>query len=329
MWNILYSLPVRQELALDDPLSSVHLVSLDHAVGAAFATRQLAHLGATAVKVEHSRRGDFARGYDAAVRGLSRFLAWLNSGKRRLALVTKSRGADGVPARLLDRADVLAHNLRSGGARRQALQPDELTASRERLIAISLSGYRDPSPTRTARPMTRSSRRRPGCSQSPGRRRVREGERLRRGHRRGDVGLQGRVDGSLRGRAHRQRRGTRQSNARRAGRVIGGARAPGASERRAAQCPGAHHAPSRRPSRKRQRMCSRLPRGQNDDEWTRLCCGVSSGPTSSGTSGSRTTSVVCATGGDKRGARLRTRRTSVGSTDGTPLRALPARRSCR
>lgn len=50
-------------------LDGITVVSLEQAVAAPFATRQLADLGARVIKVERPRVGDFARDYDRSVRG--------------------------------------------------------------------------------------------------------------------------------------------------------------------------------------------------------------------------------------------------------------------
>jgi itaconate CoA-transferase len=63
------------------PLSGVRVVALEQAVAAPFCTRQLADLGADVVKVERPDGGDFARGYDGDLRGISGHFAWLNRGK--------------------------------------------------------------------------------------------------------------------------------------------------------------------------------------------------------------------------------------------------------
>ena len=51
------------------PLDGLTVVSLEQAVAAPFATRQLADLGARVIKVERPDGGDFARGYDDRVTG--------------------------------------------------------------------------------------------------------------------------------------------------------------------------------------------------------------------------------------------------------------------
>src|SRR3546814_2194614 len=53
------------------PLDGITVVSLEHAIAAPFCTRQLADLGARVIKVERPGVGDFARGYDERVKGLS------------------------------------------------------------------------------------------------------------------------------------------------------------------------------------------------------------------------------------------------------------------
>jgi itaconate CoA-transferase len=137
---------MRQDAPRSRPLTGVRVLSFEHAVAAPFATRQLADLGATVVKVERPGRGDFARGYDAAVDGMSSFFVWLNRGKQSIALNTKGPGASGVVARLLDDTDVVLHNLSPEAARRQGLDATQVTAARDRLIAVSISGYGEGGP---------------------------------------------------------------------------------------------------------------------------------------------------------------------------------------
>ncbi|MCA2295294.1 CoA transferase, partial [Mycobacterium avium] len=72
------------------PLSGVTVVSLEQAVAAPYATRQLADLGARVIKVERPDGGDFARGYDHSVHGDSSYFVWLNRGKESLTLDLKT-----------------------------------------------------------------------------------------------------------------------------------------------------------------------------------------------------------------------------------------------
>lgn len=60
------------------PLEGITIISIEQAVAAPFATRQLADLGARVVKIERPDVGDFARAYDETVRGMASHFVWLN-----------------------------------------------------------------------------------------------------------------------------------------------------------------------------------------------------------------------------------------------------------
>ena len=132
----------------DLPLSGLTVVALEQAVTGPFCSRQLADLGARVIKVERPDGGDFARGYDAALHGLSAYFAWLNRGKESVALDIKT--ADGLKAlrRLVRRADVFVHNLAPGAVERLGLGYDDLTAIAPRLIWVGISGYGPDGPYR-------------------------------------------------------------------------------------------------------------------------------------------------------------------------------------
>lgn len=123
------------------PLDGVLVVALEQAVAAPFATRQLADLGARVVKVERPGVGDFARGYDETVRGMSSHFVWLNRSKESVALDIKDSGDRAVLDALVARADIVIQNLAPGAAERLGLDAATLRATRPGLIHISISGY--------------------------------------------------------------------------------------------------------------------------------------------------------------------------------------------
>lgn len=123
------------------PLAGTLVVSLEQAVAAPFATRQLADLGARVVKVERPAGGDFARDYDHAVHGLSSYFVWLNRGKESLTLDVKSETGGEVLRRLLERADVFVHNLGPGAVARLGFGADALAKLNPQLIGCAINGY--------------------------------------------------------------------------------------------------------------------------------------------------------------------------------------------
>ena len=130
------------------PLEGITVVAVEQAVAAPFATRQLADLGARIIKVERPGAGDFARGYDATVNGMSSHFVWLNRSKQSLTLDLKRPEAIDVLRRLLGRADVFIHNLAPGAMARLGFASADVRRSHPRLIVCEVSGYGSDGPYR-------------------------------------------------------------------------------------------------------------------------------------------------------------------------------------
>ena len=123
------------------PLDGVTVVSIEQAVAAPFATRQLADLGARVIKIERPDGGDFARSYDTVTKGLSSHFVWLNRSKQSLTLDLKQPAAVEVLHRLLDRADVFVQNLAPGAAERLGAGSSALRARYPKLVICNISGF--------------------------------------------------------------------------------------------------------------------------------------------------------------------------------------------
>ena len=123
------------------PLQGITVVALEQAVAAPFATRQLADLGARVIKVERADSGDFARGYDETVNGMSSYFVWLNRGKESVALDIKEPADRRVLDAMLAKADVFVQNLLPGATARLGLGDEILRELYPRLITCSISGY--------------------------------------------------------------------------------------------------------------------------------------------------------------------------------------------
>ena len=140
------------------PLDGITVVSLEHAIAAPFATRQLADMGARVIKIERppvrnadgtkSGGGDFARGYDTRVNGLASHFVWTNRSKESLTLDLKHEMAAEILDKLLAHADVLIQNLAPGATARMGLSYSALKTKFPRLIVCDISGYGADGPQR-------------------------------------------------------------------------------------------------------------------------------------------------------------------------------------
>ena len=131
------------------PLQGMTVVTLEQAVAAPFATRQLADLGARVIKIERPGAGDFARGYDRTVKGLSSYFVWLNRSKESITLDVKQPEALDVLRALIARADVFVQNLAPGAADRLGCSAAALRAQGPSLIVCSVTGYGSSGPYAT------------------------------------------------------------------------------------------------------------------------------------------------------------------------------------
>ncbi|MBI5719644.1 MAG: CoA transferase [Burkholderiales bacterium] len=126
------------------PLTGLTVVTLEHAIAAPFATRQLADLGARVIKVERPGVGDFARGYDQRVRGLASHFVWTNRSKESLTLDLKHPRAAALLLQLIvEKADVVVQNLAPGAAARLGVSHAALRERRPDLVVCDISGYGD------------------------------------------------------------------------------------------------------------------------------------------------------------------------------------------
>jgi itaconate CoA-transferase len=127
------------------PLAGILVVSLEQAVAAPMASRQLADAGARVIKLERPE-GDFARGYDQMARGQSAYFVWLNRGKES-AIVDMTKPDDlALFEALLAKADVFIQNLKPGALERLGFPFEALRQRFPKLIICSISGYGETGP---------------------------------------------------------------------------------------------------------------------------------------------------------------------------------------
>lgn len=133
------------------PLEGIRVVAIEQAVAAPLASRHLADLGASVIKVERVDGGDFARHYDRKVRGMAAHFVWLNRSKRSLAVDLKCPEGHEIVGKLVAEADVVIQNLGPGAARRLGVDAKSLVAAYPSVVAVDLSGYGPDGPYREKR----------------------------------------------------------------------------------------------------------------------------------------------------------------------------------
>lgn len=125
------------------PLTGVRVLDLSRHLPGPYVTAALADLGATVVKIEERDLGDPTRAMAPAVNdgSDSAVHAWLNRGKKSVALDLKSEAGLGIVKSLAASSDVLVESFRPGVMRRLGLDYGRLRRLAPKLLYVSLSGY--------------------------------------------------------------------------------------------------------------------------------------------------------------------------------------------
>ncbi|GAA3216768.1 CoA transferase [Actinocorallia longicatena] len=127
---------------MSGPLDGLLVVDLSRVVAGPHATQTLADLGARVIKVEQPGEGDETRGWGPPFAdGVSTYYLSCNRGKESIALDLKDPADHGVLLRLVERADVLVENFRTGVMDRLGLGFGRLTEINPRLVIMSVTGF--------------------------------------------------------------------------------------------------------------------------------------------------------------------------------------------
>ncbi len=129
------------------PLAGTVVVDLSRALAGPHATQMLGDLGARVIKVEAPGQGDDTRGWGPPFVGEPRqstYFLSTNRNKESIALDLKDSSDGGdrdVLLRLVDRADVLVENFRTGVLERLGLGIESLLERNPRLVVLSITGF--------------------------------------------------------------------------------------------------------------------------------------------------------------------------------------------
>jgi formyl-CoA transferase len=128
------------------PLDDVLVVDLSRALAGPHATMMLGDLGARVIKVEAPGHGDDTRGWGPPFVGpeddrQSTYFLSANRNKESITLDLKDDADKQVLLELVDRADVLVENFRTGVLERLGLGFESLHERNPRLVVLSVTGF--------------------------------------------------------------------------------------------------------------------------------------------------------------------------------------------
>jgi crotonobetainyl-CoA:carnitine CoA-transferase CaiB-like acyl-CoA transferase len=135
-------------------LEHLRVLEVGDLVGAAYATKLLADLGADVIKIEPPGRGDLARRRGPFAGGAphperSGLFLYLNANKRGITLdLTRPRGREAFD-RLVAGADLLVHNVHPTAMAAHGLDWGRLAALNPRLVMTSIAPSASPARTHT------------------------------------------------------------------------------------------------------------------------------------------------------------------------------------
>lgn len=128
------------------PLDGTLVVDLSRALAGPHATMMLGDLGARVIKVEAPGHGDDTRGWGPPFVGdpeapVATYFLAANRNKQSIALDLKADADKQVLLDLVDRADVLVENFRTGVLDRLGLGIESLLERNPRLVVLSITGF--------------------------------------------------------------------------------------------------------------------------------------------------------------------------------------------
>jgi crotonobetainyl-CoA:carnitine CoA-transferase CaiB-like acyl-CoA transferase len=125
------------------PLSGLVVIEIGHSIAAPYAGRILGELGAEVVKVENPNGGDACRGWGPPfLEDAATCFHAVNRAKRGVTIdLADFEDAARLRALVVERADVVLHNLKFGALDRYGLGAAELVAAKPSLVFCNLGAF--------------------------------------------------------------------------------------------------------------------------------------------------------------------------------------------
>jgi crotonobetainyl-CoA:carnitine CoA-transferase CaiB-like acyl-CoA transferase len=125
------------------PLSGLVVIEIGHSIAAPYAGMILGELGAEVIKVENPRTGDAARGWGPPFAdGAATCFHAVNRAKKGITIdLADPADAEKLKRLIIERADVLVHNLKFGALDRYGLSSEVLLAAKPSLVYCNLGAF--------------------------------------------------------------------------------------------------------------------------------------------------------------------------------------------
>jgi crotonobetainyl-CoA:carnitine CoA-transferase CaiB-like acyl-CoA transferase len=125
------------------PLAGLVVIEIGHSVAAPYAGMILGELGAEVIKVENPRGGDAARGWGPPfANGAATCFQAVNRAKSGITIdLADPADAEKLKRLILDRADVVVHNLKFGALERYGLSDKALLLEKPSLVYCNLGAF--------------------------------------------------------------------------------------------------------------------------------------------------------------------------------------------
>lgn len=124
------------------PLQGITVLEIGHTVAAPYAGMILAELGADVIKVEAPGGGDYSRGMPPFRDGKSSVYQALNRGKRSICVdLADPVQADVLRKLIVDKVDVIVHNLKFGAMAKLGFGAPALLAAKHSLIYCNIGAF--------------------------------------------------------------------------------------------------------------------------------------------------------------------------------------------
>ncbi|NLI12353.1 CaiB/BaiF CoA transferase family protein [Pelotomaculum propionicicum] len=121
--------------------SGIKVLDLTRYLPGGYTTQVFADLGAEVIKVEDMGKGDFCRGDEPKINGVSYYFSALCRNKKSITINLKSADGKRIFHKLAQESDVIVENFRPGVTKRLGIDYAEIKKINPRIIYCSLSAF--------------------------------------------------------------------------------------------------------------------------------------------------------------------------------------------